>query len=94
MYGERGHLQMTNLEINIAIAGVKGMATINGACQFNWAENISDAWELFEEMPHMANIFKREDGMFEVTCADEAYHGFADTAPLAIAKAYLKWKTK
>lgn len=58
----------------------------------NWAENISDAWELFEEMP------TPEIGLMggKYICSSHGFRGLcinkADTAPMAIALAWLAWK--
>lgn len=67
----------------------------------NWAENISDAWELFEEMPESTFIFRKKKRLsdckdlfwicgLEGSIIDTMPHEI--TAPLAICKAWLKWK--
>lgn len=68
-----------------------------GDHHYNWAENISDAWELFEE-PFCSYIVRYSNGAsFRVTFEDdEKGNGLvisdADTAPMAICLAWLKWK--
>lgn len=73
-----------------------------------WSESISDAWELFEEMSdvkyleyvlskehsskhnksywEVSEIFRNDDNIEISPVAN------SDTAPLAICKAYIKWK--
>lgn len=66
----------------------------------NWPADISAAWKLVEEMHEKGygvNIYAR-DGVYscEITSPDhmckQLFYEFADTAPLAICRAYLKWK--
>lgn len=66
-----------------------------GDHHYNWAENISDAWQLFEEMPESFSIQK--DGLQWMvwkrkTNGTVRFTDSADTAPMAIALAWLKWK--
>lgn len=63
----------------------------------NWAESIADAWELFEEMPRGTTIFKNLFGENKFCCwvgnsGPEGIVQKADIAPLAICKAWLKFK--
>ena len=59
----------------------------------NWAENITDAWELFEEMP-MSQVLKQKDEIYycnhDVRQSD--LFGIGMTAPLAICNTWIKWK--
>lgn len=62
----------------------------------NWVENISDAWELFEEIPG-AVISKdddNEDGCNNYYCrsATDNLSIYGATAPEAICLAWIKWK--
>lgn len=63
-----------------------------------WAENIADAWELFEEMPAGTSVFKCFLGKIEwlVEKQSDEFHELIYssemTAPLAICMAWLKWK--
>lgn len=62
----------------------------------NWAENISDAWELFEEIPG-AVISKdddNEDGCNSYYCrsATDNLSIYGATATEAICLAWIKWK--
>lgn len=66
---------------------------------FNWAETITDAWELFEELPNpKLQLFNRDDAglvRFPWRCTvdfNKDYEFMGETAPLAIAKAWLAWK--
>lgn len=74
----------------------------NDGQQHIWspAENISDAWELFEEMPFLSSIHKTSDH-YEVHSGDffnklEKYDSrfweASNTAPLAICEAWINWK--
>lgn len=56
----------------------------------NWAENISDAWELFEEMPLGFSIMR--DKEYNWCLFHNSIWSVAPTAPMAIALAWLKWK--
>jgi hypothetical protein len=66
----------------------------------NWPENISAAWKLFEEMPHPeiyhgtyingANYWRCACGKWDY--GEPEYECEADTAPLAICRAWLMWK--
>lgn len=68
---------------------------------YNWAENISDAWELFEEMPD-ASIFKVDSKIlkkeysnliYSASCKDIGLKSYsAETAPLAICLTWISWK--
>jgi len=56
----------------------------------NWAEDIKDAWELFEEM-RIDNVqLCAEPNQWTVVWDDIEY--CADTAPMAICLAWIKWK--
>lgn len=61
--------------------------------QRNWAESISDAWELFEEMPDCL-VGKAEllVNKWVVQDFSERQISQADTAPLAICLAWIAWK--
>lgn len=125
---------MTPLEINKKIAEWKGYEArrVDGNQLFigkpgfdgswvNWAESITDAWELFDEMDMQIVVKDRYNGTYskgkwlctyETVFAEEIlFNGpqgndsealafwqspkfvvAADTAPLAICKAYIKWK--
>lgn len=105
---------MTNLEVNRKIAEIKGLNEITiGAIiiwdktsvrtidrNYNWAESISDAFELFEEMPigvRLQSCYGDEDdgwGSTGYRCdiIGMGIYCCEPTAPLAIAKAWLKWK--
>lgn len=100
---------MSPLEINNRIAEIKGL-TIKGPGRIlgssasintneghkDWAENIADAWELFEEMPSVAFVRKEYDGRYSCYNGTSAFEKgnwcIADTAPTAIATAWLGWK--
>lgn len=124
---------MTPLEINKKIAEMQGFKVIY-IPDFDWqayeetrmpitnyAEHISDAWKLFEEMDGQVITQDRYNGAYsggkwlctyETLCpeevlingpqagdteamefwADPVHVAAADTAPLAIAKAWLAWK--
>lgn len=61
----------------------------------NWAEKISDAVELFEEMPARYEISKVDIGdKYFWKCQHRHKQGVAigDTAPLVICLAWIKWK--
>lgn len=72
---------------------------------YNWAENIADAWELFEELPEGTSIMRvySSGGKYSICLRDdngalsydnENIKGFFlyETAPLAICMAWIKWK--
>lgn len=105
---------LTPLQINQKIAQLKGNyvqkagpGKIIGAettpvyeLDKNWAENISDAWKLFEEMPNDTSIAISKNGrLFSIIIGDSCYFEdeskrfiYADTAPLAICAAYIAWR--
>jgi len=65
----------------------------------NWAENIADAWELFEEMPNpKLQLFNSGDAAFmrfswRVTIDFKKDMEFLGaTATIAICLAWIKWK--
>lgn len=61
----------------------------------NWAENIADAWELFEEMPYCCVENVNSDLKICSYIPKGKYEDvqwYADTAPMAICLAWLKWK--
>lgn len=71
----------------------------------NWAENISDAWELFEEMPlaeifhtnlkdvkYTVTIWVRNKHTDEFCLGDRKVFGKGITAPLTICAAYITWR--
>lgn len=64
----------------------------------NWAENISDAWELFEEMPVGTTIQKCNSGIEPFYSVgwdefiDKEFSGEAGKASEAICLAWIKWK--
>lgn len=67
----------------------------------NWAENISDAWELFEEMPKSYFLGKSVTHQygFEIWKINDDGKGLtqlldpvAETAPMAICLAWIAWK--
>lgn len=59
----------------------------------NWAEKISDAWELFEEMPEGSFLEKREN-IFICSHNGSTIKTFSTekTACMAICIEWLKWK--
>ena len=65
----------------------------------NWAENINDAWELFEEN-HEVSIKKMHDTnnticyqcVFRDSNLNVIGDSAANTAPMAICLAWIKWK--
>lgn len=95
---------MKPFEINYKIASIKYKDQLDdyGAAAENWAESINDAWKLFEEMPNagLAHYNNGELGKlkysYRVTLLTNSI-GMppvsADTAPLAICKAWLSWKS-
>ena len=107
---------MTPLEVNKKIAEIKGYKIRRvhedgsvfigkeGKDGFfaKWAEDISDAWELFEEMPNCAllsssGITQQEMGYAPFICSfgltyDTPSKVDGDTAHMAICKAWLRWK--
>lgn len=107
------------LEINKKIAEAKGIEiqTNNGAnvyvkspeplINYNWAENIADAWELFEELVtsqqgwRSVNLIGNDCAIlprYRVSLVDHdanintGLYESAETAPLAVCKAWLAWK--
>lgn len=65
----------------------------------NWAENIADAWELFEEMPNpKLQLFNHDDAglaryPYRLVIDFNSQDAIAGaTAPLAICIAWIKWK--
>lgn len=105
--------EMTPYEINLKIAQLQGRTIKNRFGQGiwvtpikeeydtsikNWAENISDAWELFEEMPPGSFIKKMDreppgfDCLVYLGKSTMYVGGKGDTAPRAISRAWLKWK--
>lgn len=63
----------------------------------NWAENISDAWELFEEMPFgtcITSHYDHEETYYTLILGDNINYVEIDsnTAPEAICLAWIKWK--
>lgn len=96
------------LEINKKIAEAKGIEiqTNNGAnvyvkspeplINYNWAENIADAWELFEEMPgaELKHDDSTENSIDFYYCIEKKtnQHIYGDTAPMAICLAWLVCK--
>ena len=98
---------MSNLEINRKICGLlnleqKTIGVLSGPNTSavltelgwkNWAGNIADAWELFEEMPIQSKIVKTAGENCWTCWVGENGSGFASrTAPLAICMAWIKWK--
>ena len=105
---------MTSSEINKKIASMRKHDGIDNDHPFsneknrlyNWAENIADAWELFEEMsvdslqpPFLPSIKRqRESNKWMVHVITDHAHqnencGFIfKTAPMAICLAWLEWK--
>lgn len=66
---------------------------------FNWAKNISDAWELFEEMPRPQLTKGGMSAPYYFCLSEFVEQSYspeleAPTAALAICKAWLKWKGK
>ena len=64
----------------------------------NWASNIKDAWELFEEMPIGSSIY-RTSGENAWSCwlnrsGSESVGMACKTAPLAICGTWLYWKSQ
>ena len=62
----------------------------------NWAENIEDAWELFEEIPSailqkVTYSIGSPEKSYAVHYANKGYV-YGETAPLAICLAWLAWK--
>lgn len=100
---------MTPLEINKKIASMRSHDGIDNDHpwndkenrMWNWAENIADAWELFEEMPHRFGIIKNDRQSYSIweeyqgnkTICLQYYGEWCSTAPMAICLAWLKWKT-
>lgn len=97
---------MTPLEINKNIAELKGIKNYEMDCKIqgmpvfsgfpNWAENISDAWGLFEEMP-LPMITKDSNYAYKFQSTSDwksaevpAFDGL--TAPMAICLAWIAWK--
>ncbi len=99
---------MTPLEINKKIASMKNHDGIDDAHPYsnknnriyNWAENIGDAFELFEEMVknrdhenvslYLGNVYDEwvcGEGDFE-----EVNGELAKTATIAICLTWIKWK--
>ena len=82
------------LEINKKISEIK-LLKDEKFIPRNWAENIADAWELFEEMPH--GLIENSIGGMKI-CSfisegkSQAIQWYDDTAPLAICKSWLAWK--
>lgn len=63
----------------------------------NWAENISDAWELFEEMPFgtcITSHYDHEENYYTLILGDNINYIEIDsnTATEAICLAWIKWK--
>lgn len=62
----------------------------------NWAEDISDAWELFEEMTEEENdwciMHNPETRVYSCDSDFLSIETIGDTAQLAICKAWIKWK--
>lgn len=104
---------MTPLEINKRIAELKDLTYEPSARSndvlvklvpnhagrwFNWAENIADAWELFEEMespffykfPNLHAL--AAEGRYGCGNSEISPFRFGQTAPLAICKAWIAWK--
>lgn len=87
-------------KLNVAI-DQKHIPIPNDTKSINWAENISDAWELFEEMEEPSvfkidsNALKKEFSnlIYSASCKDLGLKSCsAETAPLAICKAWISWK--
>jgi hypothetical protein len=104
---------MTPLEINKKIVEIKKpkneiwvqvsdsnyIGHQNSSDIFNWAENISDAWELFEENQEVyLKKMHYTDGTIVYQCVFRDSNlnvlgdSKADTAPMAICLAWLVWK--
>jgi hypothetical protein len=59
----------------------------------NWAENIADAWELFEEHDcPFISVYNKDGKRIYHAQFTLAYEGIADTAPMAICLAYIAWR--
>lgn len=66
----------------------------------NWPASIADAWKLVESNPLPLDITLHKhtfgDGLYYVTVhtsrGSKSIYGVADTAPLAICRAWLMWK--
>lgn len=66
----------------------------------NWAKNIADAWELFEEMPGalLSKSDTTEDGRDIYHCRNDSmekcFMEWSFEAPMAICLAWINWKEK
>lgn len=66
----------------------------------NWAENIADAWELFEEIPYKISVGKYEKKNYFIAKWEHAFTvepniiTESKTAPIAICLAWINWKEK
>lgn len=104
---------MTTLEINKEIALIRFSMNISKPIENewkegdvaifshgkNWAENISDAWQLFEEMPYSKiEIWgnANPDKKYSVSFTDNmgTKYIYASTAPMAICLAWLRRKSE
>lgn len=92
---------MTPLEINKKIAEIKGFT--GTLIDTNWAENISDAWELFEEMAtdisgdvNCLNYSSFLKDYNVGVASDDGFESFAnqdhESPSMAICLAYIEWK--
>lgn len=95
---------MTPLEINKRIAEIKwdekthdrvnSILTLGIPLEIkNWSESISDAWELFEEMPVGSAMQKFENSyLVQTAFSPPISNDCCETAAIAICSAWLKWK--
>ena len=68
----------------------------------DWPNDIAAAWELFDELPRVRELYDCPDGSITFVCGgkdtymglDGGYRANADTATLAISRAWLIWKTE
>lgn len=94
--GPSGNLRYTN-SVSLHPASMPdNLLSIFASEDKSWAENISDAWELFEEIPG-AVISKdddNEDGRNSYYCrsATNNLSIYGATAQKAICLAWIKWK--
>jgi hypothetical protein len=86
-------MAMTPEELRLEIARVLGYYQIG----HDWPNDIADAWELVEEMGHNCKVhvsyYQSLNKWYCATMREQEVITAKDTtAPLAICRAYLKWK--
>ena len=82
-------------KLNIQIMKLKGISLDSMMTYKDYADNISTAWELLLESGDAHIALENNNGLWWCLIGEfpnTQWIGEGETAPIAICKAYLKWK--